>query len=766
MPASALQPASVLRMSGEVSPLGWPYSSFAEGTLDAGGHLVFVASSAAVFSAASTPLPQRIGAGTILPDGRHVAGVGPPSLAADGCVVVRATFEAGGEAIVRGCGVTFTVLLDAGMTIPGGGVVRAFDPPVFAAGTAIVAASGTLEDGTSVVLRVDGSGTTVLARSGDPAASGGTFAAFRLIGVTAAGQVGFRATVSDGPDGLFAGNDGGTRPVALVGQGTPAGGSYSSIGGGTVHPGGRWVFRASLSSSQAGIFSVDFTNAIPLVRALVLQGLAVPISGGTIKSFPGSIDPSINAAGVVAFRALVEGATDPPRPSGIFTVTQTGTIALISAVREEVPGIGTISRLRDPVIADDGSVVVSATFGGTSSGLFVWRPGVALVPLARFGDGTSADTGDSRFVFSGAAVTSNAEGAVFLGERQAIFGTTGSGAVSTLAFTGQSSPVGGAVALLGSPVVDGHGTVYFGTDFEEGARFNESLLSATSSGLHAFVTPNRRLLGGGGIRELFPTSVDTLARPAAGRQPGVAFSAALQGSKTSEAVFFAKTPSRITALARAGQAAGGQRLASFGTPSLGPNGLAMLAQVGRNSRKAAVVARIGGRLQLVALAGAATRARLVGKFGTFGPPALARPGTIFRATLDGSTQEGIFIGQGGRLALLAGSGDMSSVGGRLRTFDDPVAVGNQAWFLARLAGSVAPAGLYRMVIPRIPRRTDPPLTIEPVLRPGDPAPGTIGGTVVRLSALRAGPSGEITVVADIGGGAAANAVLHFVPSVP
>jgi hypothetical protein len=763
-PALAVAPPSVLRLTGELSPLGWPYSSFAEGTLDAGGRLVFVGSSAAVFSAGGTPLPQRIGAGTILPDGRHVAGVGPPALTADGCAVVRATFESGGEAVVRACGATFTVLLDAGTTAPGGGVIRAFDPPVFAAGPSVVAASATLADGKAVVLRHDDGGVVELARSGNPAASGGAFAAFRLLGVTAAGLVGFHATVSDGPDGLFAASDSGTRAVALVGQGTPAGGSFSSIGGGSVHPGGRWVFRASMGSSSAGVFSVDFSGPLPLLRALAVQGDPVPLPGGTIKSFPGSTAPSIDADGVVAFRALVAGATDPPRPSGVFTVTQTGTITLVVAAREEVTGIGTITRLRDPVIADDGSVVVSAVFGGTSSGLYVWRSGAPLVPLARLGDATSADTGDSRFLFSAAATTTTAESAVFLGERQAIFDTNADDSVSTLAYTGQPGPVGGVIALLGSPVVDGRGNVYFGTDFEEGARFNEALLASTSHGLGAFLTPDRRLLGGGGIRELFPSSVDTLGRPGAGASAGVAFTAALQGSKTAEAVFFAKRPSRIAALARAGQHAGGQRLATFGTPTLGPNGLAMLAQVGRNDRKDAVIARVGGHLQLIALAGAATRSRLAGNFGVFGPPALGSRGTIFHATLDQSSQEGIFIGKGGRLALVAGSGDVSTAGGRLRTFDDPVAVEDQAWFLARIAGSVAPAGLYRVVIPKIPSRTDPPLAVEPILLPGDPAPG--GGVIVRLDAVRVGPGGGITVVAGIGGGTASSAILHFLPTVP
>jgi hypothetical protein len=76
-----------------------------------------------------------------------------------------------------------------------------------------------------------------------------------------------------------------------------------------------------------------------------------------------------------------------------------------------------------------------------------------------------------------------------------------------------------------------------------------------------------------------------------------------------------------------------------------------------------------------------------------------------------------------------------------------------------------PAGLYRVVVPRIPRKTDTPV-VEVVLRPGDPLPSPVGGVVVGLSAPRVGPGGIVSVVAGIGGGAAASAILAFAPSLP
>jgi len=116
--------------------------------------------------------------------------------------------------------------------------------------------------------------------------------------------------------------------------------------------------------------------------------------------------------------------------------------------------------------------------------------------------------------------------------------------------------------------------------------------------------------------------------------------------------------------------------------------------------------------------------------------------------------------------VVAATDDTTSSGGRLRSFDDPLAVGEEVWFLARIAGNIAPSGLYRAHLGKIPGRLDPPVEIEPVLLPGDPAPVAIGGVIVTLDAPRVGPSGTITIVAGIGGGTATSAILQFVPGVP
>jgi hypothetical protein len=336
------------------------------------------------------------------------------------------------------------------------------------------------------------------------------------------------------------------------------------------------------------VFAADSIGVVTLLRAVALEGDALPIEGATIRSFPSSIDPSIDGSGRVVFRALIAGATDPPRPSGVFMVQADGLITRITTVRDVIQGIGTVSRLRDPVIADDGSVVVSMVIAGVGPGLFIARDG-DLVPLAVLGDATDADAGDSRFRFGSAAVTTSAEGAAFLGERDAIFGTDSAGGVTALAYTGRPSRLGGIMASLGPPVVDTSGRVFFGVELQR-ALFNEVLLVAEGDDLDTFISPDRRLLGGGGIAEFFPTNVDALARPNSA-PTGVVFTAALQGAKASEAVFLARSRNRTRALLKVGQRASGQRITGLGTPAVGGrrSAVALLAEVGRESRRAVVM---------------------------------------------------------------------------------------------------------------------------------------------------------------------------------
>lgn len=751
-----------VRLAGETSPLGWSYSSFSEASMDANGSLIFVGSSTAVFQRPGSTILRRLGSGMTLEDGRHVSGVGPPDLTPEGCVVARASFAEGGEAILRTCNGTVAVVLESGIGTPGGGTIRAFDPAVYASGPDAVSVSATLADGTAIVLRDDGGTLDEIARSGMAAPAGGTYSTFRLLGATSAGATGFHATVTDGPDGIFLATDVAITTLAVGGQASPAGGSFVTVDGGTLNDGGLWAFRATLSDDRAVIFAADTTGPLPTFRVVAATGETVPIEGGSLSNFPSSIDPSINAGGTVVFRALLDGVDGTP--SGVFSAAPDGTLTTVATVRQELAKDRILTRLRDPVVADDGSVVMSATVSHVGPTLFVWRSGEKLATLAQLGNPTDADVGTARFRFSAPSVTDTAENAAFLGQRDAIFRSDAGGETEAIAFVGGDTPLGGAMATLGPPCVDGRGTVFFGAEIQ-GALFNEGLLTATSHGLETLASPNLRLLGGGGITELFPTSVDQLARPACADR-GVVFTAALQGARSSVAMFKARRPKHFQTVARVGQNAGSRRIANLGTPSVGSGKMAFLARFGRNAPfQTGIVAARGGKLSVVAVQGSSTRTRIGSVFATLGPPAAGRRWTAFHGITAEAFLEGVFIGVGSKVGVVAATGDTTDRGERLRTFGDPLAVGDDVWFLARVAGGAA-QGLHRVRVAAVPGREDPPLPVETILVPGDPAPAAIGGVVVRIDAVRVGPSGLVTLIAEIGGGSAPSAILAIDPTLP
>src|SRR5262249_57721821 len=74
--------------------------------------------------------------------------------------------------------------------------------------------------------------------------------------------------------------------------------------------------------------------------------------------------------------------------------------------------VGSLVRLRDPVIADDGSLVIPASVTGSGPLPIVARQGT-FSALAKVGQPTDIDTEDRRFRFSQPSVTGSAQGPGF-----------------------------------------------------------------------------------------------------------------------------------------------------------------------------------------------------------------------------------------------------------------------------------------------------------------------------------------------------------------
>src|SRR5262249_20682238 len=159
--------------------VGWTFGGLSEGVVDTQGRVVFIGTSSAIFAGNGSSVDVRLGPDTMV-DGHHVIAAGTPALDVNGCIVARVLVDAGGQAIVRQCGVVVTTLVRTGDAVNGGAIPRVLDPDVFPAGPDMVAFSGLLDDGTSAVLRYASSGTDVLARAGDASPSGGTFATLHV----------------------------------------------------------------------------------------------------------------------------------------------------------------------------------------------------------------------------------------------------------------------------------------------------------------------------------------------------------------------------------------------------------------------------------------------------------------------------------------------------------------------------------------------------------------------------------------------------------
>src|SRR5439155_3974263 len=125
----------------------------------------------------------------------------------------------------------------------------------------------------------------------------------------------FSEVALDGPDGLFSWDGSALGRIAVVGDASPAGGAFTSVGLGTLNDAGVCAFRASISSGpRAGIFRA-VVSAFPTLATVALEGDATPI-GGTLETFPTSLAPSVNAGGDVAFRATLAGDGVPS--AGVF----------------------------------------------------------------------------------------------------------------------------------------------------------------------------------------------------------------------------------------------------------------------------------------------------------------------------------------------------------------------------------------------------------------------------------------------------------------
>src|SRR3989441_1075818 len=152
---------------------------------------------------------------------------------------------------------------------------------------------------------------------GDPSPAGGTFSGFGrhpIPALNAHGRPAFAAAVAGGKtvEGIFLATGRTVKTVAVTGGAAPGvpSGVLASVDAPSLNDRGDVAFLATVRRGRESLEAIYVASAGKL-RKVVAQGDAAPAGGG----FAGFGAPVVNAKGIVAVAAVVEG---PAVPGGLF----------------------------------------------------------------------------------------------------------------------------------------------------------------------------------------------------------------------------------------------------------------------------------------------------------------------------------------------------------------------------------------------------------------------------------------------------------------
>jgi hypothetical protein len=760
----------VVARSGAMSPSGLPYSRFVGVGLGDAGHLAVLATTTAVFRAVrvgGTVRAERVFAPGDEFGGRTVIGADAPAMAANGCVVARVGFSDGSGAIYRRCGDTVERVAGVGDAV-GLRTVTQFEGSVVTGG-AYVAFLARLSDGNTAVVR-GGSGPLVdVAHTGGASPAGGTISSLRLIGVRTTGVVGCAATVTEGRDGLFEGDGTALRKVIVEGDGS-LDGTITSIDGASMNTDGLFAFLGTLENGTRGIVRADARPPLPQVGMIVHVGDDAPgVAGGIFARFVPSVVPAINGAGDVAFRVTLGGEATG---AGIFIGHPDGSTRKIVTTRESVEVLtpsgatekDTLTRLRDPVMAGDGSVVVVATPPSEGVGLFVARD-AAIAELIRFGAAADLGEGDQRFRFVLPSVAGAAEDAVFLGQHDVLLAFDPAGAVRVVAALGGDAPVGGTFSDIDMPGVGSDGRVAFRGEVLAG-KIGQGVFvdRGDGKGPAALAKAGRGAPGPGRFRDFPATVGDGMASvDVAGTR--VAFLASLSDAKAFEGTFLKKGRGGKTLARVYKHAPGGGKYVSVDLPAVvDAKHYAFSGLVRDDTTRQAIFWRNGRKTRIVARQELETGVRLGGRFQLFSPPELAAGGFLFRAEVSPNGRDELFLALDTRRGLLLAAGDPTDDAETFHTLDRPVWAGEQVVFSGSLAGVPALRGLFALTPDGLPASDAPARPVVTLLREGRAGPE--GGTISDVRPPVGNAQGNLASIVRVEGGPANQVVVRIDLSTP
>jgi hypothetical protein len=236
----------------------------------------------------------------------------------------------------------------------------------------------------------------IAAREGQaaPGAGGASFSDFEGTLVNSGGDVAFRATLSDGGSGIWAGPAGAVQLAARDGS-AAAGttGQFENFIAGDFNDQGKVAFEAGLAVGVGGVTAGDdrgvWAGAPGSLALIAREGQIAPNAGGRVfESFSG---PRINDVGEVLFRVFLDTGT------GLFL--DGGGLGKVAASGDSAPGTSlglgdaAFGSFTDYALNHSGAVAFTATLTGLAQGvtgandgsLWLADPGGALTLIVREG---------------------------------------------------------------------------------------------------------------------------------------------------------------------------------------------------------------------------------------------------------------------------------------------------------------------------------------------------------------------------------------------
>ena len=486
-----------------------------------------------------------------------------PALAPDSSTVTFfVSLDDTSEAIVRSDGTSACVLAKLGGSgadpAPTGGVyaAAASAPAVDAVGGLAFLARISGGSTSEVIVYRPAAGADSALVVGQAAPDSGFLAGppFSEPAINEAGDVVFHAFVAGGPSsvGIFRAHDGRIDPVVRAGDPSPCNGLpfFDLVGGPSMNAAGTVAFAAVVAGRGPGIFVVG-----PGGSRSILPCDPGPQGGTTFVAV--GLNPTLNEAGMVAFRAIAELPAGG-RQDGIFLAGPSD-IRLLAAAGKPSPAGPNFLKMRDPVVTDVPSVFFSAPLGTDApigNGLFFTRlrdagatidaASVAIEGRTRLADGNLVTN-----ITSAPAV--DAVGDVAFGVRRAAPASTGSlprdlgpailrrtqSGLGLVVARGMPGPMGGTFKGFGQPVMGEGGHVTFFGSFNPRNPATPGFFLAGEAGIEPYVLVGEKTPVGGRFQS-FGT------RPVANGHDELAFIGNVAGGEARQGLFLA-SPTRLAA---------------------------------------------------------------------------------------------------------------------------------------------------------------------------------------------------------------------------